>query len=355
MEKSATQLPLKLLINAEEFGFGPTAAIADFFPYLRERFSHIAYVGSGHSLDLQRAFDYDAFYDHFDEQILEDYDLFFTALDFEKAERAVAIGKPTIIYDPLCWYWPEMPKVVSQNVLYLAQAFHGVEERLILEKEKFSNPIIVKPITIYPKKSLVLLNMGGIQNPYWSLETCLEYARNIIRAFKENVRPDEETIILSSSKIADALPDVQSMTREEVLNLLPNVKYAIQTPGLSNIYDVSAMNIPTLYLPPANDSQGQQLELIVQHQQADAYIDWKDISSDLTIDYHAGQQEVFAAIEQNIQQFQNKKIYEQFVHLFQNSLTKLSRSLIDQYGSGGAQEVVDHIVTYAEKEVLSIV
>lgn len=35
----------RLLLNAEPFGFGPTAAIASFFPLLRPHFENIGYIG----------------------------------------------------------------------------------------------------------------------------------------------------------------------------------------------------------------------------------------------------------------------------------------------------------------------
>ena len=35
----------RLLLNAEPFGFGPTAAIADCFPHLREHFGKVGYGG----------------------------------------------------------------------------------------------------------------------------------------------------------------------------------------------------------------------------------------------------------------------------------------------------------------------
>lgn len=367
MAKSHTLLPNKILVNAEEFGFGPAAAIADFFPHLRKRFEHIAYIGSGHSLDLQTSFAYDAIYekDNF-ESVLADYDLFFTALDFDKAKRAAVMGKPTAIYDSLCWYWPTLPDVISKDVLYLAQAFHGVKERLAKEKEMFANAVTVNPIIPIDQpqreRSIVLLNMGGLQNPYWPLELCIAYATSMIRAFKESVGREEHCVILCSSKIAQGIPDAKSLKRDEVVSLLPKVKYAVQTPGLSNIFDVAAMDIPTVFIPPANDSQGQQLELLLQHRQVDAYIDWKDLSPLWDVDYKGKQRDVVDAIANNVRKLRDEKYDKKLKALFRDSIAKIANkkksavsTLIDQYGKGGAEEVVEHITNFAKKQELIIV
>ena len=64
MDSNDTQkLPLRLLLNAEPFGFGPTAAIAGFFPHLRGNFATIGYMGKKHTLDLQKGLPYDAIHD----------------------------------------------------------------------------------------------------------------------------------------------------------------------------------------------------------------------------------------------------------------------------------------------------
>ena len=57
------KIKYKLLLNAEPFGFGPTAAIASFFSYLRKDFKFLGYLGKGHTLDLQMTLAYDAIYD----------------------------------------------------------------------------------------------------------------------------------------------------------------------------------------------------------------------------------------------------------------------------------------------------
>ncbi len=94
---------MRLLLNAEPFGFGPTAAIAAVMPYLKPHCSHIGYAGSSHTLDLQRNLPYNAFHT-IDDIPWEDYDTFLTALDVDMAVKAHQHNLYTAIYDPLTWY-----------------------------------------------------------------------------------------------------------------------------------------------------------------------------------------------------------------------------------------------------------
>ena len=53
----------RLLFSAEPFGFGPTAAIAAFFPHIHKKFPDIGFIGERHALDLQRGLPYRAIHD----------------------------------------------------------------------------------------------------------------------------------------------------------------------------------------------------------------------------------------------------------------------------------------------------
>jgi len=90
----------------------------------------------GHTLDLQRGLPYDSVHDltakPLDEwrAVLSGYDAVLTALDNEVAILAVDAGLRVAIYDPLAWYFAEIP-AVAKRTLYLAQDFFGVAERYL--------------------------------------------------------------------------------------------------------------------------------------------------------------------------------------------------------------------------------
>lgn len=363
MVKNPTRLPIKLLLNAESFGFGPTSAIAEIFPYLREAFEYIGFVGSYHTLDLQRSFPYDEIIDLSGKDLLafttvvEKYDLFLTALNFGKAERTVALGIPTIIYDPLTWYWPKIPAVVAnKEVLYLAQRFHGVRERFEREKESFGQYVAVAPFTHLQERdknpNILLLNMGGLINPYWPSDCYKKYVHTVIQAVKAVADPSLKLEIICSNQISQLLPDenIRTYTREEILALYPKVKIAIQTPGLANIYEGAVMGHPTLFLPPANDSQGQQLDLLREHNQVDAFIDWEN-----KVSYKAPQREVLDQIKERIMDLSSASLTKQMqegLESLSQKTTLLLPSLLKQFGTGGVQEAAEIVILKSQEMVL---
>lgn len=349
----------KLVLNAESFGFGPTAAIANIFPFLRNKFEHISYIGKGHTLDLQTSLPYDSIIDisgFSDEQItteLSKFDVFFTADDFEIAALANTAGLKTMIYDPLSWYWKEFPPIVKDCDLYIAQDFFGVKERLQKDAEMFpKNSQVVPPITLGKKQRLggkyVLVNLGGLQNPFWSVSDTLNYAKLIIESIQKiNALAGQELIFATSSNIAFKLnkPEVRSYSRAEFIKILENTKYAFMTSGLGNIYDAAEFNIPTAWLPAANDSQGQQLELLKQHNLSDAQIEWSDLG--FTMDYFGTQQEVMNQITQAVQSISDsgkiQNLLEQAADKIKNMENSKTTELLNLFGTGGA-EIIGNII-----------
>lgn len=350
MERSRS----RLLLNAEPFGFGPTAAIATFFPYLRDTFEYIGYIGKDHTLDLQKDLSYDAVHDISKasdieiKNILSKYDIFLTALDFEAAALAKAAGLKVIIYDPLTWYWARIPEIVRKSDLYLAQDFFGVKERLNNDPNLFPKEYkIVQPIVSKKKmrtsKKHILVNLGGLQNPILSLDDVSKYAATLITAIRECIPPGEDIIIATSNAIALKLNDgiSRSYSRSMIHNILENTKCAFMTSGLGNIYDAAKFDIPTVWLPPTNDSQGQQLRLLKQHGMYDDLIDWADLG--VPIDYSAEQPLVLAKIKKAINSVPDRTMLKDCVSRAYGNVNKKDGSsvalLLDQFGTGGAEKI----------------
>lgn len=379
----------RLLLNAEPFGFGPTAAIADCFPYLREHFGKIGYVGVGFTLDLQRPLPYTALQDLTGKDgnkldaalkdIFSQYDIFLTALDFGMAEKARAAGLTVVIYDPLIWYWKAIPPVVKDADLYIAQDFFGVRERLEQEAHLFNAdankvrvvpPIIGDVVHDPAERNTVLLNLGGLNNPFWSAEGTLAYARLIVEAFSA-VAEDVEVVITANkciaanARIAAELAEfgVKNLSRAEMQEVLKTARFALMTPGLGNVYDAARFDIPTIWLPPANDSQGQQLFMLLEADMVDGHVDWHHLLPGKAIDYSGEQAEVLkkvsAAVERTCGSRAAKRILEQHLAEAIEAVMRavewrmetrrssrerppvhsLTSQLVDKFGAGGAREV----------------
>lgn len=373
MVKHATQTSnQRLLLNAEAFGFGPTAAIADVFPHLRNSFGYIGFAGTGHTLDLQRHLPYDALHDisapaagYGLDGLFEQYDLMLTALDFEMAQKAQVAGLPVCIYDPLTWYWKTIHPVVAKFAMYIAQDFYGVRERLAAEAGSFASPQVVAPLVDNVARSCekgqkILLNLGGLSNPFWSGRETLQYAHLIVESFWGALAGDHEIVVLATnSRIATSLAayGARNLSRTEMQQVLAEAKYALMTPGLGNIYDAARFSTPTVWLPPANDSQGQQLDCLKAHGLADAAIDWHDLLPQASIDYKGDQQFVLNQIAAAASAAHSDgQASTRLTACFASERTKLGgaqhgicAALLERFGSGGAEQVSELVIQLATR------
>lgn len=344
----------RVLLNAEPFGFGPSAAIGEIFPYLRNRVSHLSYVGRGHTLDLQKKLPYDEVFDcsedTFDKRkekfiaVAKDFDVFITASDFESACWAKELGLTLVIYDPLTWYWKQVPEVVGRADLYVAQNFFGVAERIMNAPEFFPNYAIVPAIvsgihdkTVEINQQNLLVNMGGLSNPYTTSKDLEDFAKIIFEIVHIILEPAyDETTYVSSKSIVDAVQHIcpaKTLQPQQVQECLSASKLAIMTSGLGNIYEASSMSKKVLWLPPANDSQGQQIKLLKQHGMADYSIDWSDIFIDeKPIDYFGSQENVMKEIAVYMKRLSNEpKAKARFITLlcdhYEKAQTKIPPNL----------------------------
>lgn len=372
---------MKILMNAEAFGFGPSAMIAQVFREIHDKISQlpspdsyqIDYVGSGHTLDLQRTLPYHAIYDVSEEWLFKalvgQYDCFITALDFEKARWARDMQVEVIIYDNLTWYWRKFPQIIH-DCHYIAHQFYGVANRI--EKEGLKNYHLVSPFcasslfkqdynnhnnTHYPNggqiqnKKIILVNFGGLENPLWTSDVTICYVQTllsiIIPLFETHYQPlGYELKILASKTHRDALLSLQSspvkfnfshdcyfdftqycietLSRQEVETLLPHVAFALMTPGLGNIIDSAVYGMPVCFLPPANDSQGWQLDILREKGlvSVSGQADW-DCFFD-KIDYTQPQKMVLEQIKEYITALSHSSMVIHLQTIFQNRMQTLS-------------------------------
>jgi hypothetical protein len=354
---------MKILMNAEAFGFGPSAMIAkifnemnihqtmpDKYPFQYPNSFHyqLDYVGSGHTLDLQRKLPYHAIYDVSDELLFKalvvQYDCFITALDFEKARWARDMEVDVIIYDNLTWYWRKFPDIID-DCHYIAHQFYGVKERL--EAEKVQHYHLVSPFSGLSQdndnndnryhrdnknKRTILVNFGGLENPLWDSSVTIAYVQSllslIVPLFKTHYAPlgyrlqilaskthrdallsHTSTTVLSADGISyisysDSISiSIDTFSRQDVEALLPDVAFAFMTPGLGNIIDSATYGMPVCFLPPANDSQGWQLDILKEKGlvQQFAHLDWNHFFE--KIDYTQPQKLVLDTIRHYIVAF----------------------------------------------------
>ena len=291
---------LKILLNAEPFGFGPAAAIANIFDLIKDKGYIIDYIGEGHTNDLQLKLNYNKIINisQFD-SVINDYDYFITAMDFKLAEKAIKRNIKTIFYDALTWFWKD---IKLKPYAYISQDFVGVETNFnVIEcnNKYIINPLLSKHTKQSEKYNV--LNFGGLENCYFNDKDTITYIQNIIEPILNHCNID---YILGSVKHVKKLKDrynIQTLPYEEMQVLLSNTNNLFCTTGLGNIYEANKYKLNTIFLPPTNDSQGQQLEIIKDKILIENNLDWSLFSN--TVNYFASQGEVMNAIKNNIHSF----------------------------------------------------
>lgn len=358
----------KLLINAEPFGFGPAAAMAHVFPHLRPHIKEIGFIGAGHVLDLHRKLPYDKIHDvnpqNADAFIEEckHYDLFLTASDFEAAALAKKAGCKVIIYDPLTWYWSQLPKIIFESDLYLAQNFYGVTQRL--EMSNIKQGRVVPPLTQAiknpaPNENTLFVNFGGLRNPFIKEKQLQEYVDFISNCIELTLGNEfDEVKIGTSSSIANALTSrhpIQTYTPQNSQEMLASSRLVFMTPGLGNIYDAAEAKTQVFWLPPTNDSQGQQLRLLIKYGLDPLAIDWHDILDRDPINYFDSQDKVLKQIAEYMNEAAHSpkamgKLSRHLRYLYRKGFTErpnpLLHKLIEEFGDDGSAKMSEEILNW---------
>lgn len=365
-EGLSTVLPLRVLVTAQAFGFGPAAAMAQVFEHLRLRVHHLAFAGAGHACDIHTQLPYDAVHrlplNHDDEdlrRLCSHYDAVLIACDVSAAEAAKAVGVPFAVYDPIPWFWPPGPSPFSSADLLMCQDFFGVAERMRDAEAK--NLVIVPPIMppIMPsaaqRSRQLLVNLGGVCNPLHSQQDSVAYAQlalSIVAAAAELYRAVH---VSTSQSIVDEIqhdfPSAQTRSPRQVQELLGSSELAAMTPGLGNIYEAAALARRVFWLPPANSSQGQQLVMIRQRGLAPFAADWHELlPARAPIDYFqhepTGMREIADATrEAAADPAAVERLRALFLqaHRAPESPNPLA-ALREQFGEGGARSIADLFV-----------
>lgn len=241
-------LDLRVLVTAEPFGFGPSAAAAHFFPHLRKRVKTLSFAGIGHTLDIQKKLGYDAILDCGSKEdqyknlqtILKDYDVLFTSCDLEAARVGISAGVKVAIYDPLAWYWKTIPDSCKEADIYICQDFFGVKERL--KALDLPRATVVPPIIDSANfdrgtlRSIGLVNFGGLKNPFLENSVCNEYAALILAVVDPTFKATySETKYITSEESALYLRgkgyDVWTVSPVNAQIYLSKSDVAFMTPG----------------------------------------------------------------------------------------------------------------------------
>ncbi|CAH0048175.1 unnamed protein product [Clonostachys solani] len=317
-------------VHAEAFGFGPSSLLLTLAPMLRKLASSIGphttteYVGHGHTLDLNTSPPWDNVHDC-DTSTNQGKQALGDLFQLQQPLLIVAVSDPAfvelmsglgarrlIVIDPLMWFWPSVPLAWANASLVIAVDYIGVRSRV--DEAKMRNAVVVPPlvpsigrsISKGPRKG-TLVNLGGLQNPFISVDENIAFARLILsvvqQAIKARNHPDDLPLhfLTSQGVCAGMESDVATSTSPDKARvLLSECKTAFLTSGLSNIYDAADCGGRVVFLPATNQSQGEQPELMERDIGCSfTRIDWHELNiTKPKVEYsHTSDAECFPVIQ----------------------------------------------------------
>ena len=366
VEPAIRPLPLRVLVTAQAFGFGPAAAMAQVFDHLRPRVRTLAFAGAGHTCDVHADLPYDAVY-HLPDvgtgeafgRLCAEHDAALVSCDVPAGEAARAAGIPFGFYDPLLWFWPERPSVFESADVYMCQDFFGVRERV--GDTRRPNVVVVPPMlpdllpAAIERGSRALVNLGGIRNPLHPQEASVSYARLVMTIASVAARLYAEVHVATSQQIARHLqqevPAARTIPTRDVQHLLRTSEVAAMTPGLGNIYEAAALSERVFWLPPANASQGQQLVLLQRRGLAPFAADWHDLlPGRAPIDYWRPEPTVMKDVAEAIEDaWKDPAAVERLRARFLQACREPAppnplHALLERFGAGGDRHVAEIFV-----------
>jgi hypothetical protein len=366
-------LPLRVLVTAQAFGFGPAAAMAQVFDHLRPRVRYLAYAGSGHTCDLHGNLAYDAVHrlpeagtgEAFG-RLCAEHDAALVSCDVPAGEAARAAGIPFGFYDPIPWFWSEWPSVFESADLYMCQDFFGVRERV--QGTRRPSVVVVPPMlpslqAATQRGRHVLVNLGGIANPLHPQELSVSYARLVMTIVPAAAGLSSEVHVATSQEIARHLqqevPAARTIPTRDVQHLLGTCELAAMTPGLGNIYEAAALAKRVFWLPPANASQGQQLVALQRRGLAPYAVDWHDIlPARAPIDYGRPEPTAMEDVADAVADAWKdpaavERLRARFLQAHREPATPNPlHALLDRFGAGGDRHVAE---IFVERVLTSVV
>lgn len=309
-----------VLCIAQDFGFGPVSkllAISENLQNVRKIF-----FGQGVALELARYHAFDEIhecgrsdYEHL-RTLLKPADLVVNVMDFPLTPLVKSIGCRYFLIDSLAWFWPELPSGAELADSYFCQNFfgHGVAQKVReyrLENAQIIGPIINTNFRRSAKKDQVIVNFGGLENPYVKIGENSDYPFIMLAILLPILQSRFAQILVTGRErvmrmCRDRFSDIANC---RFVNLAPRMMleelYCSQalftTPGIQTIYD-AADKLPIFCLPPQNDSNIRNLRVLTEHQVIKHYLAWEEVAAFPAHDERPIEQ-VFAILLQTIAQF----------------------------------------------------
>jgi hypothetical protein len=195
-------------------------------------------------------------------------------MEFSPLPAARRAGLRTVLFDSLFWMWPELPCQLDDVDLYLCQNFVGVKQRC--DALGRGNLIVVPPLTLAEheetdEEDLVILNFGGVDNPFAHRDSLQDYASLMcelaVEACEEaglqlEVYGRQWVVEELGRRFRSRAAVFASLPLNQFVDRVRRSRALITSPGLEVLYEAFTIGVPVFTLPAQNNSQAYQAQCL---------------------------------------------------------------------------------------------
>lgn len=275
----------RILCVAEAFGFGPASKLIAFLKLNLFPGYELTFLGNSCAYELCKHEPFNRIINADPTDIspestlmkeIKNHDIFISSMEFKAISHVNKSGLKIIIIDSLFWMWSKTPCKLEHIDLYLCQNFIHVNERCSLIKS--NNLFTIFPLTLSKQKTLknenknkILLNFGGMDNPFAKKELLIVYAMcmfDIVQQICTKLKLELEVygrewiIEILKPYYTNTVTTYGSLPINKFVDRLSEAYGIITSPGLEVLYESFTSKIPIYLLPPQNNSQAHQAELL---------------------------------------------------------------------------------------------
>jgi hypothetical protein len=325
------------------------------------------FFGSGVAYDLAKLHTFDEMYklDSHDREkivkILRTADIFVNVMDFPMGRLVKEARCVYFLIDSLLWFWSSLPEGVQYADIYFCQNFFCPVESKIqaykLKNAKVIGPIINNNFKHFPKKDQVIINFGGLENPYIEIGSNSNYPFIMLTILFPILQTHFSSILVTGrervmemcrSRFSETKSlRFRNLSQREMLEELCQSVALLTAPGIQTFYDASD-KVPIFCLPPQNDSNIRNLDILVEHKVIKHYLTWRDLY-EFPVNTCKTITEIFELLLHTLKIFeateQDQKILQarvlEFLHQQDTweDLIRVQKEAVERLGENGVQVV----------------
>lgn len=368
--------PRTLVCCASSFGYGPVAKLLAIAQALRDRpvKPRLVFVGTDIAYELAaRANVFDEVMFGAPEtarvrQAVRSGDGLLSVMDRHYFPLAQDADIALFAVDSLFWLRQPVPESIRIARRAFVQDFDGVRQRLgqTAVRAEIVGPI-VRSLPSAPPRSdrRLVVNLGGGESPYGSLEHRPGYADLAVRAILTSelaTRFDRQIVLISGQRLSERLGhtypgcgiDFRSVSHDQALSLLGSATLVVTSPGLTTSLECFQLSTPTYFLPPQNSSQWWILDVFRRHELAPISLHWDDLEPRRALPRLLPQDVRETIVREIVGPLMTgsdvasrlARVLSRIAHTDHDALVARQRRYFDSLGANGATVIAEALATW---------